>query len=795
MKKLYFLLFTILISIWSFGQTTVFINEIHYDNAGTSDVDEGFEIAGPAGTDLTNWTVAKYNGSNNLVYGTENLSGTIPDEGSGYGAIWFGLPTNGLQNGAPDGLALVAADGTTVIQFLSYEGTITALDGPANTLTSTDIGVSETSTTPAGESLQLTGSGNIYENFTWTGPTAHSRGLINSGQSFTAASCGVILGSATYVCSTNTLGDNNDGVTIQIPYTGSDADITSVTTTSSGSVFGDDPASDVDGTIVITGLSEGDAWDITLNGGDCDGSTTSGTVPAAECDPTPNTCFDISGGSELFELVAVTTNSELDEWTESSGVYAMNGYCGSTCTDESNTWLIFGPLDMSGVSDLQLIFDATEGFDGTDLNVQYTSDYSSGCPSGATWTSSQTISTSGNYSIDLSSVSGTDVFIGIQYLDSDGTYSSWTLSNVELAAFGTCPTLGTRPTSNCATCDLALQTANYVCLTNTTGDNNDGVTIEIPYTGSENTITSVSTTSSGTIGGDNPSSVADGTINITGLSEGDAWDLTINGGDCDGTTVSGTVPSSACDPVTTDLIINEILADPDGTTGDANGDGIVDTSQDEFIEIFNIGGSSIDISGYTIEDAVQVRHTFPASTIVPANSFITVFGAGTPTGFTGLVQVASTTALGLNNGGDTVTIKNTGGAEVATYTYGSEAGNNQSIARDPDFTGSFVQHTAITANPSAFSPNTKNDGTALSVNSFELNGVSIYPNPTNTGYVTISSLNSGKLDAQVFDILGKEVLNGQVENNQLNVSNLNAGMYILKLSQNNASITKKLVIQ
>ncbi len=51
MKKLYFLLFTFLISVASIGQTTVFINEIHYDNSGT-DTNEGVEIAGPAGTDL-----------------------------------------------------------------------------------------------------------------------------------------------------------------------------------------------------------------------------------------------------------------------------------------------------------------------------------------------------------------------------------------------------------------------------------------------------------------------------------------------------------------------------------------------------------------------------------------------------------------------------------------------------------------------------------------------------------------------------------------------------------------------
>ena len=39
--------------------SNVFINEIHYDNAGT-DSGEFVEIAGLAGTDVTGWTVVLY---------------------------------------------------------------------------------------------------------------------------------------------------------------------------------------------------------------------------------------------------------------------------------------------------------------------------------------------------------------------------------------------------------------------------------------------------------------------------------------------------------------------------------------------------------------------------------------------------------------------------------------------------------------------------------------------------------------------------------------------------------------
>lgn len=59
---------TLTILLATFGSAqTVFINEIHYDDAST-DSGEGVEIAGPAGTNLTGWTIIPYNGSNGQAY-------------------------------------------------------------------------------------------------------------------------------------------------------------------------------------------------------------------------------------------------------------------------------------------------------------------------------------------------------------------------------------------------------------------------------------------------------------------------------------------------------------------------------------------------------------------------------------------------------------------------------------------------------------------------------------------------------------------------------------------------------
>ncbi|WP_017326055.1 endonuclease/exonuclease/phosphatase family protein [Synechococcus sp. PCC 7336] len=160
--------------------STVFINEIHYDNSG-ADVGEAIEIAGLAGIDLAGWSLVLYNGNGGAPYDTIALGGIIPDQDSGFGTLAFS--NSGIQNGSPDGIALVDNSGT-VVEFLSYEGSFTAVGGPADGLTSTDIGVAETSSTPVGFSVQRTGTGTAAADFVFVAPADDNFGTVNSGQSF-----------------------------------------------------------------------------------------------------------------------------------------------------------------------------------------------------------------------------------------------------------------------------------------------------------------------------------------------------------------------------------------------------------------------------------------------------------------------------------------------------------------------------------------------------------------------------------------------------------------------------------
>lgn len=87
------------------------------------------------------------------------------------------------------------------------------------------------------------------------------------------------------------------------------------------------------------------------------------------------------------------------------------------------------------------------------------------------------------------------------------------------------------------------------------------------------------------------------------------------------------------------------------------------------------------------------------------------------------------------------------------------------------------------------------DNNTLSTKYNQIEGFTAYPNPTSLGYVSLSSKSNTKMDVAVFDILGKQMLNKTVTNNKLDVTSLTSGVYIMKVTQENAMTTKKLVIK
>ncbi|CAN6251488.1 unnamed protein product [Urochloa humidicola] len=162
------------------------VNEFHYENIG-KDENEFVELAVHTSLDAKDLMLALYNGANGRMYRSLNLADreafTITEGTSGYLLYTVRTP---LQNGPADGIALIYCRDTRkaeVLEFLSYEGSLRAQDGPAMGVVSIDIMFKETDGSSNQDSLGLTGS-KIGE-FAWRKIAGNATpGKLNAGQIF-----------------------------------------------------------------------------------------------------------------------------------------------------------------------------------------------------------------------------------------------------------------------------------------------------------------------------------------------------------------------------------------------------------------------------------------------------------------------------------------------------------------------------------------------------------------------------------------------------------------------------------
>jgi hypothetical protein len=76
-----------------------------------------------------------------------------------------------------------------------------------------------------------------------------------------------------------------------------------------------------------------------------------------------------------------------------------------------------------------------------------------------------------------------------------------------------------------------------------------------------------------------------------------------------------------------------------------------------------------------------------------------------------------------------------------------------------------------------------------------IEGLSLYPNPVSNGKVYITSKNDTDKEVIIFDILGKKVLQTMLSSRELNISNLSPGVYIIKINEEEATATRKLIVR
>lgn len=76
-----------------------------------------------------------------------------------------------------------------------------------------------------------------------------------------------------------------------------------------------------------------------------------------------------------------------------------------------------------------------------------------------------------------------------------------------------------------------------------------------------------------------------------------------------------------------------------------------------------------------------------------------------------------------------------------------------------------------------------------------IDGLNLYPNPVSNGKIYISSKTGENKDISIFDVLGKIVLQVALSTKELNIAMLSPGVYIIKIRENDATATRKLIIK
>lgn len=76
-----------------------------------------------------------------------------------------------------------------------------------------------------------------------------------------------------------------------------------------------------------------------------------------------------------------------------------------------------------------------------------------------------------------------------------------------------------------------------------------------------------------------------------------------------------------------------------------------------------------------------------------------------------------------------------------------------------------------------------------------LENLNIYPNPVSTGKLYITSRSNNPKEIEIFDVLGKKVMQQILTTKELNISNLTPGVYIIKIKEAEQQATRKFIIK
>jgi len=401
-----------------------------------------------------------------------------------------------------------------------------------------------------------------------------------------------------------------------------------------------------------------------------------------------------------------------------------------------------------------------------------------------------------------------------------------------------------------SSCALSLGTAVAACDASTLAL--DTYSVTIPYTGGASETYVITTT--GSVSGDNPSTIAAGNIIVT-FTEGTAYAVNVTGGTCN---IDVTGNSPECKPENTlpyyegfNYTAGNSLGAEQMWTNVNSGDNITATAGSLSYTGLTTAGNSVSFDGAGIDCFSPIT---PTSTGTVYYSFL--MNVGTMTGVTsadgGYLAGLGETNTNLGATLWTKRVDDTNfnlGIEVRTanaanttfdatsyqtgQTYFVVVGyvfNAATTADDvvslwvnpvvgsPEPTATITDTHAATDLPNVSRFFLRQDSTtetpAVQIDELRIgstwadvvpqvagladnniNGLSMYPNPLSGNTLNITSTANAAMSVQIFDLLGKEVVKADVVNNTVNVAKLTTGVYVVKITEEGKTATRKLVIK
>ena len=407
-----------------------------------------------------------------------------------------------------------------------------------------------------------------------------------------------------------------------------------------------------------------------------------------------------------------------------------------------------------------------------------------------------------------------------------------------------------------ASCTLVLGTPTAACNASTLVT--DTYTASITYTGGGSGTYTI-TPSSGTVAGDNPGTVAAGTILINGVAEGTNLTVNVVSGPC---SYQATVNSPECKPAL-GLPYYEPFAYAEASSlgqsqqwsNNNTGDNIIVAGgtltpaypglnpSTTGYAIF--GGDGLDCStAFTSTNTGTIYYSFIMNVNTMAGvtdvngGYFATFGSGSST-FGGTLwtkrvddgvynlglEVRTGTAANTTWTTDAYTAGQTVFVVVG-YTFGDPATASDDTVNlwvNPTINGAqpaatitdthsgtdltsisnFILRQDSTGETPSMSVDELRIGTTwaqvtngtLGTNQNTIAGLRMYPNPVSNGTLFIETSANAEKTVAIFDVLGKQVLNTTTSNNTINVASLHTGVYIVNITEEGKTASRKLVIK